>query len=73
MGSVFVTLSVTIERFFAIAYPLKKTNLKNALILSSVVGAVVYNVPRFFELSMVEIEVQDLETGENYTVSVKKL
>ena len=50
VGSVFITLSVTIERFFAITYPLKKLNLKRWLILSSVSGAVLYNLPRFFEL-----------------------
>ena len=50
MGSVFITLSVTIERFFAITYPLKKLDLKRWLIFCSVSGAVLYNLPRFFEL-----------------------
>ena len=50
VGSVFITLSVTIERFFAITYPLKKLDLKRWLIFSSVSGAVLYNLPRFFEL-----------------------
>ena len=69
VGSVFMTLSVTIERFFAIAYPLKKIQLKRGLILFSVLGAIVYNVPRFFELRMVSVTELDPDTNENKTVS----
>ncbi len=46
VGSVLMTLSVTVERFFAISYPLEKKNLKNGLIVFSVAGAVLYNLPR---------------------------
>ena len=64
-----MTLSVTIERFFAIAHPLKQYNLKGGLIVGSVAMSLAYNLPRFFELTTVDREVQDPSTGENYTVS----
>ena len=68
VGSVFMTLSVTVERFMAISYPLKEIRLKRPLIVASVLGAVVYNVPRFFEWTRVAVQREDPETGKNYTV-----
>merc|ERR1712223_907851 len=49
VGSVLLTLSVTVERFFAIVYPLKRIRRTRFLIYSSVIGAIAYNIPRFFE------------------------
>lgn len=49
VGSVFMTLAVTVERFVATVYPLKKLRLKWWLIGASVAGTAAYNVPRFFE------------------------
>ena len=68
VGSVLMTLSVTIERFLAITNPLQKKNLKNVLMVSSVVASLLYNVPRFFELERVEMQVEF--EGENRTVSL---
>ncbi|TRY71858.1 hypothetical protein TCAL_03401 [Tigriopus californicus] len=62
-------IGVTIERFVAIAYPMRKTNLKNSLIMASVFGSIVYNLPRFFELEMVQVDVLDPETKANVTVN----
>jgi hypothetical protein len=41
---------VTIERYFAIVYPLKHFSAKRFLLLASVVAAVIYNIPKFYEL-----------------------
>ena len=49
VGSVLLTLSVTVERFFAIVYPLKRLRRTRFLIVTSTVGTIAYNVPRFFE------------------------
>ena len=49
VGSVLLTLSVTVERFFAIVYPLKRLRRTRFLIYTSTVGTIAYNVPRFFE------------------------
>ena len=49
VGSVLLTLSVTVERFFAIVHPLKRIKRTRFLIYSSVMASVAYNIPRFFE------------------------
>jgi hypothetical protein len=48
-----MTLSVTIERFFAIVYPLKRIQLKSSLITTSIITAILYNIPRFFEFEKI--------------------
>ena len=49
VGSVYLTLSVTIERYFAIVHPLRHVGWKRILAPLSIMFAVAYNVPRFFE------------------------
>jgi hypothetical protein len=55
VGSVLATLTVTIERFIAVAYPLKRMtkNTSISLMKFSILIAIVYNVPRFFEFETV--------------------
>lgn len=54
IGSVFMTLSVTLERFCAIVYPLKHYRLKTRLlIMGSTLFTILYNVPRFFEFKTI--------------------
>ena len=53
VGSVLMTLSVTLERFFAIVYPLKRLRLKTALLATSAAITSLYNIPRFFEFETV--------------------
>lgn len=50
MGSVYLTMAVTLERYFAIVKPLSHFGLKKYLLPGSLVFSVVYNLPRFFEL-----------------------
>ena len=52
VGSVFVTVSVTIERYFAIVHPLKHFRGKKYLLLVPSVIAVLYNIPKFFEFEI---------------------
>ena len=59
VGSVLLTLSVTVERFFAIVYPLKRIRRTRFLIYSSVIGAIAYNVPRFFEFQTNYIQINE--------------
>ena len=48
------TLAVTLERFFAIVFPFKDfDNVKKWLMPAVAIFAVVYNLPKFFELSTV--------------------
>ena len=70
VGSVLATLSVTVERFFAIVYPLKRIRRTRFLIYSSIIVAIIYNIPRFFEFKTnycLEIVEDDLS---NHTSNV---
>ncbi len=52
VGSVYATLSVTLERFFAIVFPFKDVDVvKRWLLPSTVIFTVVYNIPKFFEVN----------------------
>ena len=50
IGSVYMTLAVTFERFHAIIFPLRHFSMKKFLIPASVGIAVLYNIPKYFEL-----------------------
>lgn len=63
VGSTLLTLSVTLERYSAICRPLSKDAVKQGYLLGgSLAFAVLYNVPKFFE-----IEVLYLDSGETLT------
>ena len=68
VGSVLSTVSVTLERFFAIVFPLRDvTCIKRWLIPASTTFTVVYNFPKFFEISCL----RDPETMEYIMVGSK--
>jgi hypothetical protein len=47
MGSVYITMSVTLERFFVVVYPLKKFRIKKKVLLPLVaVLSLLYNLPK---------------------------
>ena len=53
VGSVMATLSVTLERFFAIVFPFKDVEVvKRWLLPCAVTFTVTYNIPKFFEVSL---------------------
>ena len=49
VGSVFITVSVTIERYLAIVHPLQHFRGKKYLLYIPTVMTVIYNIPKFFE------------------------
>ena len=49
-GSVYVTVAVTIERYFAIVQPLKEFKMKKALLPFAVIFAILYNIPKVSSL-----------------------
>lgn len=55
VGSVFVTMSVTIERYFAIVHPLKHFSGKRYLLVTPIVTTILYNIPKFFEFQRSEV------------------
>lgn len=67
VGSVFVTLSVNFERFYAIVFPLKHFGCKRYLLPASILLTVVYNIPKFFEMELHrdnETNVSSIQTTE---------
>ena len=53
VGSAFATLSVTLERFFAIVFPLKDFNcIKKWLLPLTTTFTFLFNIPKFFEVEM---------------------
>lgn len=73
-GSVWITVSVTIERYVAVVHPLKArlwctmARAKIVIIALSFM-ALIYNIPRFFETAIIEI--QDSTTNETYIQHAK--
>ena len=67
VGSVFMTLSVTIERYFAIWYPLKRLRLKTPLMVVSVVFSFLYNIPRFLEFETTTTNMTYVDEDINIT------
>ena len=49
-GSVCVTVAVNFERFYAIVFPLRQFTFKKHLLRVSILFAVLYNLPKFFEV-----------------------
>ena len=52
---VFVTMSVTIKRYFTIVHPLKHFSGKRYLLLISIVTTILYNIPKFFEFQRTQV------------------
>jgi len=71
-----MTLSVTIERYFAIWYPLKRLRLKTPLMVVSVVFSFLYNIPRFLEFETTTTNMtyvdEDINITQNKLVTIFK-
>ena len=52
VGSVYVTLAVTFERFHAIICPLRHFKRKKYMLPACTIFAIVYNLPKYFELQI---------------------
>ena len=48
-GSVYVTIAVTIERYFAIVHPTKEFKMKVLLLPFAIIFAVLYNIPKVIQ------------------------
>ena len=55
VGSVFITMSVTIERYFAIVHPLKHFAGKKLLLITPIISSILYNIPKFLEFEWSEV------------------
>ncbi len=52
MGSVLLTLSVSVERYHSVCHPLRRFPAKRLLLPCTVAFAVAYDLPRFFEFGL---------------------
>ncbi|XP_040565534.1 FMRFamide receptor [Lepeophtheirus salmonis] len=72
VGSVYVTVAVTLERYFAIVYPVRNFNCKSYFLTIISIFTVLYNIPKFFELRITHgtngtrIEETELRKNEVY-------
>ena len=53
-------MTVTIDRFVAVIYPLKTIRKARYFILFSTIVSIVYNVPRFFDYRTVEYDISKM-------------
>ena len=59
VGSVFATLMVTIERFVAVWCPLQRLKSTKTLLSISIIGSLIYNIPRFLEFKSTTVCVNE--------------
>ena len=52
VGSVYVTLAVTFERFHAIICPLRHFRRKKYMLPFCIIFTIIYNIPKYFELQI---------------------
>jgi len=76
-GSVYLTLTVTLERYVAVCHPLRARSLctygrARIYVLLIVVFAVLYNMPRFFEVERMAVTMAETNATV-YTVSASEL
>ena len=72
-GSVYVTLGVTIERYFAIVHPFKCFKLKKILLPSAILFAIIYNIPKVISQMSTFLEHRPYTNENIYKVMLKKM
>ena len=68
VASVLLTLCVTLERYYSVCHPMSPLRCKRHLLPASIVFAIIYNLPKFFEIhhSFVAVE-QDYGGSTNHS------
>ena len=55
VGSVVLTVSITVERYLSVCHPNRDFCVKSLLVPFPVMFAILYSIPKFFELESVEV------------------
>ena len=53
VGSVALTMCITLERYYSVCHPMRQFESKSLLLPIAIGFAVVFNIPKFFELKLV--------------------
>ena len=69
VGSVFVTVSVTIERYYSVCQPTSEFRFKWLLIPLPIICAFIYNIPKFFELEMDATDIEEVEIPDKQNLT----
>ena len=67
VGSVFITVSITIERYLSVCHPTSAHCGKSLLLPIPVAFAIIYNIPKFFELEAIDANVSNAVPNRNDT------
>ena len=63
VGSVAVTVSISIERYLSIRHPNKTISIKSWLLPFPILFATLYNIPKFFEFSTCNVDIMHGESS----------
>ena len=68
VGSVFITVSITIERYLSVCRPNSDTHCSKPFLLPvPITFAIIYNIPKFFELETVDTTKNNFIFSKNST------
>ena len=59
VGSVFVTIAITVERYVVVCHRTSEFKGKFLLIPLPIISAILYNIPKFFEIEATEYSSND--------------
>ncbi|XP_071746298.1 FMRFamide receptor-like [Lepeophtheirus salmonis] len=66
VGSVFATLSITLERYFAVKWPLGEKRIQKGLISGTIIFSILFNIPKFYELRTEYVYNNETKTHDAY-------
>ena len=70
-GSVYVTIAVTVERYFAVVHPTKEFKMKVLLLPFAITFAALYNIPKVI-LEKSHYQIVSLSSNENRSNKISK-
>ena len=69
VGSVFITVAITVERYLSVCHPNIECKGKCLLVPVPVILAIIYNIPKFFELETISYNYESTNESNNHFVA----
>ena len=63
-----MTVSISIERYLSICHSHNTCNGKSLLLILPIIFAILYNIPKFFELLACDVTQINIQNSTNYTI-----